>query len=70
MTKTIKIDGMNCTGCVTKLNNALNGLPETNNVNINLETQIIELDLSKDVDNDLLTNLIETAGHFEVIEIA
>ena len=69
MKKIIKVDGVHCNGCSSKINVALGNLPETTNVNVDLEAQIIELELSKDVDNNLITDLIENAGHFLVIEI-
>ncbi len=69
MKKIIKIDGVHCNGCSSKINAALGNLPETKNVKVDIETQTVELELSKDVDNALLTDLIENAGHFLVVEI-
>ncbi len=69
MKKSIQIDGMNCMGCMSKVKNALTDLSETKDVDIDLSSQKVELELSQDVKNDLLTNLIESAGHFKVVEI-
>ena len=69
MKKKKKIDGMNCMGCMSKVNSALTDLSETKDVDIDLSSQKVELELSQDVKNDLLTNLIESAGHFKVVEI-
>ena len=52
------------------MHNALGELPETTNVEVDLAGQTVELELSKDVDNELLTSLIESAGHFEVVTIS
>ena len=70
MKKIIKVDGLHCMGCLAKMHNALGELPETTNVEVDLAGQTVELELSKDVDNELLTSLIESAGHFEVVTIS
>ena len=69
MKKLIQIDGMNCMGCMLKVNNVLTNLSETKDVDIDLSSQKVELELSGDVNNELLTSLIESAGHFKVVEI-
>lgn len=69
MKKLIQIDGMNCMGCMSKVNNALTNLSETKDVDIDLSGQKVELELVGNVNNELLINLIESAGHFKVVEI-
>ena len=62
MKKIIEIEGMNCSHCTQKVENALYGLPETEEVNINLENKCSEVDFSSDVDDKLISDLIKSVG--------
>ena len=64
MKKIIEIEGMNCSHCTQKVENALYGLPETEEVNINLENKCSEVDFSSDVDDKLISDLIKSIGYF------
>lgn len=63
MKKIIEIEGMSCSHCVQKVENALYGLPETEEVNINLENKSAEVDFSSDIDDKLISDLIKSAGY-------
>ena len=63
MKKIIEIAGMNCSHCTQKVENALYGLPETEEVNINLENKCSEVDFSSDVDDKLISDLIKSIGY-------
>ncbi|BBM35361.1 heavy-metal-associated domain-containing protein [Pseudoleptotrichia goodfellowii] len=63
MKKIIEIEGMNCSHCTQKVENALYGLPETEEVNINLENKCSEVDFSSDVDDKLISDLIKSIGY-------
>ena len=63
MKKIIEIEGMNCSHCTQKVENALYGLPETEDVNINLENKCSEVDFSSDVDDKLISDLIKSIGY-------
>ncbi|MDO5088279.1 MAG: heavy metal-associated domain-containing protein [Leptotrichiaceae bacterium] len=69
MKKIIEIDGMNCSSCAEKIENALYGLPEVEEVKVSLDNKNVEVDFSSNVNNELLSNLIECAGHFSVKNI-
>lgn len=64
MKKIIEIEGMSCSHCAQKVENALYGLPETEEeVNINLENKSAEVDFSSDIDDKLISDLIKSAGY-------
>lgn len=69
MKKIINIDGMNCGHCVEKIENALYGLPQVEDVNVSLENKKAEVLFNSNVNNELLKNLIDNAGHFSVTNI-
>ena len=69
MKKSIKINGICCSGCTSKIENALKGLAETEKVEINSSEGIVSLELSKDVDNNLIKSIITGSGHYTVTEI-
>ena len=43
MKKIINIDGMNCTHCIEKIQNALYGLPQVDDVNVSLDEKKAEV---------------------------
>ena len=63
MKKIIEIEGMSCSHGAQKVENALYGLPETEEVNINLENKSAEVDFSSDIDDKLISDLIKSAGY-------
>ena len=69
MKKSIKINGICCSGCPSKIENALKRLTETEKVEINPAEGIVSLELSRDVDNELIENIITSSGHYTVTEI-
>ncbi len=69
MKKLIKIEGMKCDNCAAKVENALYGLIETEGVDVDLNDKSAKVYLSNDVDNKILTNLINSSGHFNVTDI-
>ncbi|MBP6281370.1 MAG: heavy-metal-associated domain-containing protein [Leptotrichiaceae bacterium] len=69
MKKIINITGMNCTHCVEKIKNTLYGLPQIDDVNISLEENKAEVVFNSDVKNELIKNLIDSSGNFNVTDI-
>lgn len=69
MKKSIKINGICCSGCTSKIENALKELAETEKVEINPSEGLVLLELSKDVDNELIRSIIASSGHYSVTEI-
>lgn len=59
----LKIEGMHCTGCSTRLEKVLNGLDGVSNASVNLETKnaVIEFDSSK-ITLEEIKETIEDAG--------
>ena len=62
MTKTMKIEGMmcsHCTGMVTKVLNAVDGVA----AEVSLEDKCAYIDLSKEVPDDVLIKAVIDAGY-------
>ena len=62
MKKIVGIEGMSCSHCAKKVEDALYGLPETEEVNINLENKCSEVDFSSEVDDKIISDLIKSVG--------
>ncbi|RRD39298.1 heavy-metal-associated domain-containing protein [Leptotrichia sp. OH3620_COT-345] len=69
MKKIIEIEGIHCFNCAEKIENALYGLPEVEEVKVDYNGKNAEVLLSSNIDDELLSNLIQTAGHFSVKNI-
>lgn len=69
MKKLINIEGMNCSHCIEKIEGALLSLPQVDEVSVSLENKNAEVTFISDIDNELLKNLIDNAGHFNVTSI-
>lgn len=69
MKKIINITGMNCTHCVEKIKNTLYGLPQIDDVNVDLEENRAEVVFNSDVNNELIKSLIDSSGNFKVTDI-
>ena len=62
MEKRIKIDGMKCSGCANRVNNALKEIKGIKKVNVNLEEKYADIVYKKDIDNETITNTIAELG--------
>ena len=60
---------MKCKHCVEKIKNTLYGLPQIDDVNISLEENKAEVVFNSDVKNELIKNLIDSSGNFNVTDI-
>ena len=63
MTKTIYVKGMQCEHCSNAVKKELLTLEEVNNVEVDLKTGRVDLELSKDIDNEVLKKKIEEVGY-------
>lgn len=63
MTKTIYVKGMQCEHCSNAVKKELLTLEEVNNVEVDLKTGKVDLELSKDIDNEVLKKKIEEVGY-------
>ncbi len=61
--KTIQIGGMSCAHCKARVENALQKVDGVISVVVDLETKSADLELSKAVDNKILTDAITDAGY-------
>ena len=68
MNKTMIIEGMMCTHCTGRVEKALSAIDGVDKVEMSLEGKSAALTLSKEVDNQTLTNAVTEAG-YEVVSI-
>lgn len=66
MTKTYKINGMTCGGCVANVKRSLENLDVVETANIQLAEPQGKLNLKKEVDVATLQNVL---GHYQIEEI-
>ncbi|WP_418187244.1 heavy metal translocating P-type ATPase [Aliarcobacter lanthieri] len=67
MTKVLKVDGMSCGHCSGRVEKALNAIDGVDNVKVELSTKDVTINMSKDLDEQILVNAISEAG-YEVIK--
>ena len=68
MNKTMIIEGMMCTHCTGRVEKALSAIDGVDKVEMSLEGKSATLTLSKEVDNQTLTDAVTEAG-YEVVSI-
>ena len=68
MNKTMIIEGMMCAHCTGRVEKALSAIDGVTAVEMSLEGKSATLTLSKDVDNQVLTDAVTEAG-YEVVSI-
>ena len=68
MNKTMIIEGMMCTHCTGRVEKALSAIDGVDKVEMSLEGKSAALTLSKEVDDQTLTNAVTEAG-YEVVSI-
>ena len=68
MNKTMKIEGMMCAHCTGRVEKALSAIDGVSAVEMSLEGKSATLTLSKDVDNQVLTDAVTEAG-YEVVSV-
>ena len=62
MKKIVGIEGMNCSHCAKKVEDALYGFPETEDVKVNLNNKNAEIEFSSEVDDRIISDLIKSVG--------
>lgn len=68
MTKTMNIEGMMCPHCEATVKKALEGLDGVSSAKVSHESGTAELELTKDVDNAILTKAVEEKD-YKVVSI-
>lgn len=63
MKKIVGIEGMSCSHCAKKVEDAFYGLPETEDVKINFDDKNAEIEFSSNVDDKIISDLIKSAGY-------
>ena len=67
MEKIIMVEGMSCKHCVASVTEALEELKGTSNIDINLDTKEVKVNV-ENLDDSVLKEAIEDIG-FDVLEI-
>ncbi|MDL2290127.1 heavy-metal-associated domain-containing protein [Paludibacteraceae bacterium OttesenSCG-928-F17] len=67
ITKTLRIEGMSCPHCVNRVEKALNAV-EGITAKVDLATNTAHVELSRNIDDSELKNIVESAG-YKVVEI-
>ncbi|MCC5908961.1 MAG: heavy-metal-associated domain-containing protein [Clostridiaceae bacterium] len=68
MKKKINIEGMSCGHCVGHVEKALKGLAEVKNVVVDLQGKNAVVELTEDLSQEKLTEVIDDAG-YDVVSI-
>lgn len=63
MKKLLNIEGMSCNHCVMHVKNALMDIEGVKSCIVSLSSNTAEVDLEKDMDDELLVNAVEDAGY-------
>lgn len=63
MSKEVVIGGMTCSHCKSRVEKALLAVNGVDEANVNLESQIAYVDLSRDVSDEDIKNAIQDAGY-------
>lgn len=61
--KTVPVTGMTCASCVQAVESALKGIGGVSDASVNLATEKAVIELTSDVDNDLIVKAIQQAGY-------
>ena len=63
MKVTLKIEGMMCMHCVAHVKKALSEIDGVSNVEVSLEKNEAEVEMSKPIDHQIFVNAIQEAGY-------
>ena len=67
--KLIEIEGLHCENCAKKVKHALYGLPEVEDVEVNLSDKNAKVTLNEEVDDLLIADVVNGAGHYKVKDV-
>ena len=67
--KLVEIEGMHCENCAKKVENVLYRLPEVESVEVNLSDKNAKVTLNEEVDDLLIADVINSAGHYKVKDV-
>lgn len=70
MKKILTIPEITCNKCAEKLSGVLFGLPEIEDVVVDLDNKQIEIELNSNISNDTLKLAVKSAGKYEIINIS
>ncbi len=68
MKKVLIVEGMSCGHCKAAVEKALKAIDGVQNAVVDLDKKSAEVELAKEVSNEILTNAVVDAG-YEVVEV-
>lgn len=68
MKKVLTIEGMSCKHCIDRVTKALNDINGVKSVKVKLKNGTATVKLDKEIDNDVLKNVVEDMG-YKVVDI-
>lgn len=68
MRKKLYIEGMSCQHCVKHVTEGLGEIEGVESVQVNLQDKYAEVDLSKDVEDEVLKDVLDEAG-YELVKV-
>ncbi|HRP89982.1 MAG TPA: heavy-metal-associated domain-containing protein [Edaphocola sp.] len=68
ITKNFKVSGMCCPNCVTHIQNALEKVGQFEKIDVQVEQSLVSLDLKETIEDRVLIEAINNAGHYHVVE--
>lgn len=66
--KEFKVAGMCCTSCITHIQSALETIPQIEGIHVQLEEPQVSFQLNGEIEERILIETINNAGHYEVVE--
>lgn len=69
MKKTLIVEGMSCGHCVARVEKALKMVDGVSAVEIDLSKKMVSVEMSQDLANELLRDVIDEAG-YDVVSIS
>ena len=67
--KLVEIEGLHCENCAKKVKDALYGLPEVEDVEVNLSDKNAKVTLNEEVDDLLIADVVNGAGDYKVKDV-
>ena len=61
--KTIKVEGMHCEKCSSRIKESLKAIPDIIKVNVNLNNKEVEIISKKEIEENLIKDNIEKLGY-------
>lgn len=65
MTKTFKLEELDCANCAAKMESAINNMPEVTSATVSFMTQKLTITADSDITNDLMKKIAKVCKRIE-----